>query len=119
MGILVQSCMVFCKMGANGVGRRLAPLQQNGLPIFAASPINRLRAEVVELVDTLGSGSSTRKGVGVRLSPSAPFFRAASGNRLKRLFILLCLCCIQKQWKATGKKTLGAKLALYGGIAFD
>lgn len=29
-------------------------------------------AEVVELVDTLGSGSSSRKGVGVRLSPSAP-----------------------------------------------
>ena len=30
------------------------------------------RAEVVELVDTLGSGSSSRKGVGVRVSPSAP-----------------------------------------------
>ena len=29
-------------------------------------------AEVVELVDTLGSGSSSRKGVGVRVSPSAP-----------------------------------------------
>ena len=29
-------------------------------------------AEVVEMVDTLGSGSSTRKGVGVRLSTSAP-----------------------------------------------
>ena len=29
-------------------------------------------AEVVELVDTLGSGSSPRKGVGVRVSPSAP-----------------------------------------------
>ena len=31
-----------------------------------------LRAEVVELVDTLGSGSSSGNGVGVRLSPSAP-----------------------------------------------
>ena len=29
-------------------------------------------AEVVELVDTLGSGSSSRSGVGVRVSPSAP-----------------------------------------------
>ena len=29
-------------------------------------------AEVVELVDTLGSGSSSGNGVGVRLSPSAP-----------------------------------------------
>ena len=30
------------------------------------------RAEVVELVDTLGSGSSEGNLVGVRLSPSAP-----------------------------------------------
>ncbi len=29
-------------------------------------------AEVVELVDTLGSGSSGRRAVGVRVSPSAP-----------------------------------------------
>ncbi len=31
-----------------------------------------LSAEVVELVDTLGSGSSVRRDVGVRVSPSAP-----------------------------------------------
>ena len=36
------------------------------------------RAEVVELVDTLGSGSSPGNGVGVRVSPSAPFFKAVS-----------------------------------------
>ena len=30
-------------------------------------------AEVVELVDTLGSGSSAGNGVGVRISPSAPY----------------------------------------------
>jgi hypothetical protein len=29
-------------------------------------------AEVAELVDALGSGSSARTGVGVRISPSAP-----------------------------------------------
>ncbi len=29
-------------------------------------------ADVVELVDTLASGASARKGVGVRVSPSAP-----------------------------------------------
>ena len=33
-----------------------------------------LRAEVVELVDTLGSGSSEGSFMGVRVSPSAPFF---------------------------------------------
>ena len=32
------------------------------------------RADVVELVDTLDSGSSGRKPVGVRVSPSAPCF---------------------------------------------
>ena len=31
-----------------------------------------LHAEVVELVDTLGSGSSVSIDVGVRVSPSAP-----------------------------------------------
>ena len=35
--------------------------------------IHALRcAEVAELVDALGSGSSARTGVGVRISPSAP-----------------------------------------------
>jgi hypothetical protein len=29
-------------------------------------------ADVVELVDTLASGAGARKGVGVRVSPSAP-----------------------------------------------
>ena len=37
-----------------------------------------LRAEVVELVDTLGSGSSGGSSVGVRVSPSAPFFKAVA-----------------------------------------
>jgi hypothetical protein len=32
-----------------------------------------VRADVVELVDTLDSGSSGRKPVGVRVSPSAPY----------------------------------------------
>ena len=31
-------------------------------------------AEVAELVDALGSGSSARTGVGVRVSSSAPFW---------------------------------------------
>ena len=34
-----------------------------------------LYAEVVELVDTLGSGSSVRRDVGVRVSPSAPIIK--------------------------------------------
>ena len=33
----------------------------------------RYQAEVAELVDALDSGSSVRKGVGVRIPPSAPF----------------------------------------------
>ena len=32
------------------------------------------RAEVAELVDALGSGSSARMSMGVRVSPSAPTF---------------------------------------------
>ncbi len=36
--------------------------------------ILHVRAEVAELVDALGSGSSGRMPVGVRLSPSAPHY---------------------------------------------
>ena len=42
-------------------------------PLSADSPLFALvRAEVAELVDALGSGSSRRFPVGVRVSPSAP-----------------------------------------------
>ena len=40
-------------------------------------------AEVVKLVDTLGSGSSARKGMGVRLPPSA-LFKERKGMKIKR-----------------------------------
>ena len=45
---------------------RLPALNVLGIPPF--------HAEVVELVDTLGSGSSEGSFMGVRVSPSAPFF---------------------------------------------
>ena len=53
-------------------------------------------AEVAELVDALGSGSSGRMLVGVRLSPSAPYyiyitssdvFKACDLNRLAGFFV--------------------------------
>ena len=34
--------------------------------------LSNIFADVVELVDTLASGASARKGVGVQVSPSAP-----------------------------------------------
>ncbi len=46
--------------------------QKKDLPSRSEKRKYSFHAEVVELVDTLGSGSSSRKGVGVRLSPSAP-----------------------------------------------
>ena len=54
--------------GASGLREARCPTWEKGEN--AASEKNH--AEVVELVDTLGSGSSSRKGVGVRVSPSAP-----------------------------------------------
>ena len=44
-------------------------------------------AEVVELVDTLGSGSSPRKGVGVRVSPSAPRFQRVQAVTARPLLL--------------------------------
>ena len=60
-------CAILCEMSCGGLPRdALRPISvgQNAAKSF--------HAEVVELVDTLGSGSSSRKGVGVRVSPSAP-----------------------------------------------
>ena len=57
------------------------------------------RAEVVELVDTLGSGSSSRKGVGVRVSPSAP--SESNGLESKRVPAFFCArpSCLRKDGK--------------------
>ena len=46
--------------------------QKKCLPKIVMRSKPSSHAEVVELVDTLGSGSSARKGMGVRVSPSAP-----------------------------------------------
>ena len=46
-----------------------------------------ISAGVVELVDTLGSGSSSGNGVGVRLSPSAPMESKAGRNTSLFLFL--------------------------------
>ena len=49
--------------------------------------ILHVRAEVAELVDALGSGSSGRMPVGVRLSPSAPHYLfKALFHQKQRLF---------------------------------
>lgn len=55
-----------------GKNKKLKANSKKSLPKQRALEYNIFRAEVVELVDTLGSGSSSRKGVGVRVSPSAP-----------------------------------------------
>ncbi len=46
-------------------------------------------AEVVELVDTLGSGSSGGSSVGVRVSPSAPFLFVPAGSAARRFRLFL------------------------------
>ena len=47
---------------------------------FSLNTLPPHRAEVVELVDTLGSGSSEGNLVGVRLSPSAPEYKRSDFN---------------------------------------
>ncbi len=92
-----------CTRGhAQGAGSlcRSRPLPASATPLFWQGRIFRLhpmpcqairppRAEVVELVDTLGSGSSSRKGVGVRVSPSAPP-KKAEGLQLLAILFLFC-----------------------------
>ena len=48
------------------------------------------RAEVAELVDALGSGSSVGFHVGVRISPSAPkIIKSCNPNGLQLLYLLV------------------------------
>ena len=56
--------VVFAEISSERAFFRLPALNVLGIPPF--------HAEVVELVDTLGSGSSGGFPVGVQLSPSAP-----------------------------------------------
>ncbi len=42
-------------------------------------------AEVVELVDTLGSGSSAGNGMGVRVSPSAPKYNQKDLKKVRKV----------------------------------
>ena len=58
--------VVFAEISSERAFFRLPALNVLGIPPF--------HAEVVELVDTLGSGSSEGSFMGVRVSPSAPFF---------------------------------------------
>ena len=51
------------------------------LPSALESGYMPLHAEVVELVDTLGSGSSGGSPVGVRLSPSAPSLKSIKDQK--------------------------------------
>ena len=66
------------------------------LAIFFKLAYSSFCAEVVELVDTLGSGSSARKGMGVRVSPSAPFasflqfIKARKANSYAGFSYVLC-----------------------------
>ena len=66
--------MVFAEISSERAFFRLPALNVLGIPPF--------HAEVVELVDTLGSGSSEGSFMGVRVSPSAPFFKRVMANRL-------------------------------------
>ncbi len=47
-------------------------------------------AGVVELVDTLDSGSSVRKDMGVRVSPSAPFSYPTKSRKAPKALRDLC-----------------------------
>ena len=91
---MLCSAWTGARQGGRGLPGR--PGAENGGPeIFLQKTLARqgqiryihFRAEVVELVDTLGSGSSSGNGVGVRLSPSAPMESKAGRNTSLFLFL--------------------------------
>ena len=75
-----QNMVLLCAPIKNGEKRK-KKLASRGRILYT-----HFRAEVVELVDTLGSGSSSGNGVGVRLSPSAPMESKAGSNTSLFLF---------------------------------
>ena len=64
-------------------------LTKNNTTIIIA---DSLVAEVAELVDALGSGSSACMGVGVRVSPSAPERQFQAHLQGDALFLFLAGC---------------------------
>ena len=89
----------------NYSGPRIIACQGPGLWIDTTA-----RAEVVELVDTLGSGSSGRKAVGVRVSPSAPSFQGLQRNGCNPFFF--CSFPLQRRSKASSNTTRPARKVL-------
>ena len=82
--------MVFAEISSERAFFRLPALNVLGIPPF--------HAEVVELVDTLGSGSSEGSFMGVRVSPSAPFFKAVAVTRCDGF--LFCLKALREGLKS-------------------
>ena len=65
----------WAESAGNGVGGAGLGALEPALTLGRAGvslPCSELRAEVAELADALGSGSSGRKVVGVQVPPSAP-----------------------------------------------
>ena len=72
------------------------------------------RAEVAELVDALGSGSSRGFPVGVRVSPSAPLFKPAF---LQRAFCFLSFIVVQTVPDSQNIKPHTSQVKFIAGIA--
>ena len=71
-----------------------------------------VRAEVAELVDALGSGSSPGFRVGVRVSPSAPLIINIKSTVAMLCFFMSCPKDRYQQIDAIADRTILAKLAL-------
>ena len=75
-----------------------------------------LRAEVVELVDTLGSGSSSRKGVGVRVSPSAPSKNPIKSRKVQKALRDLAFWAMVCPARCRGKRGEPTKMTVFAAV---
>lgn len=78
------------------------------LPALNVLGISSFHAEVVELVDTLGSGSSGGSPVGVQISPSAPSKNPIKSRKVQnalRDFAFLAMVCPARCREKRGEPT--------------
>ena len=100
--------MVFAEISSERAFFRLPALNVLGIPPF--------HAEVVELVDTLGSGSSEGSFMGVRVSPSAPSKNPIKSRKVQKALRDLAFWAMVCPARCRGKRGEPEKMTVFAAV---
>lgn len=86
------------------------------LPALNVLGISPFHAEVVELVDTLGSGSSRGSSVGVRVSPSAPSKNPTKSRKVQKALRDFTFWAITRPARCREKRGEPTKMTVFAAV---